>query len=257
VQGAASDAATLKTVIDNAPVAIVVIDAQCHIVMTNPLADRLYARSVPFGQDYDTHAQLQLCHPDGTPFPPRDLPLTRSALDGETLIVVDMVTLLPDGEKRHLPVNTAPIQDSDGCIVGAVGAFEDITGRRKLEESLRQAKDELDQRVQERTAELVEANNALRYQADLRANISDAVVATSVDYRITAFNRAAEKLYGWTAEEAVGRSVVEIFLSAFVGTTREEARRAIELNRRENGMVKSSCTLATAGPSIATRTASH
>src|ERR1700679_1450743 len=37
-----------------------------------------------------------------------------------------------------------------------------------------------------------------------------AVVATGPDRRITYWNRAAEKLYGWTADEVLGRDVIEV-----------------------------------------------
>jgi PAS domain S-box-containing protein len=50
----------------------------------------------------------------------------------------------------------------------------------------------------------------LRYQADLIESVSDAIVATDAQYQLTAWNAAAEALYGWKAEEVLGRNGVEI-----------------------------------------------
>ncbi len=58
-----------------------------------------------------------------------------------------------------------------------------------------------------------EAEEKLRYQATLLDYIHDAVVATDQNLSITAWNRAAETLYGWKAEEAMGRPVYEVIPS--------------------------------------------
>ena len=47
------------------------------------------------------------------------------------------------------------------------------------------------------------------FQARLLDNVGDAVMATDLDGTITYWNRAAEGLYGWTRDEALGRNVVE------------------------------------------------
>ena len=87
-------------------------------------------------------------------------------------------------------------------------------------EGLREGTARLEQRVLERTAELVAANAklsqqeaALRYQATVLDNIQDAIVAYDMDLHITAWNHRAEEQYGWTAEEALGG-----YAPAFVGS---------------------------------------
>lgn len=49
------------------------------------------------------------------------------------------------------------------------------------------------------------AENQLRFQSVLLENVSDAIVAIDRDRLITHWNRAAEMMYGWTAEEALGQ----------------------------------------------------
>ena len=51
----------------------------------------------------------------------------------------------------------------------------------------------------------------LRYQADLLAHVKDAVIATDTDFRITAWNPAAEDVYGWARSQALGRRIAELF----------------------------------------------
>ena len=50
----------------------------------------------------------------------------------------------------------------------------------------------------------------LRYHASLQDNIHDAVIATDLDGRIQSWNQAAERIYGWSASEAIGKSAYEI-----------------------------------------------
>ena len=51
------------------------------------------------------------------------------------------------------------------------------------------------------------AEEKLRYQANLLAHVSDAIISTDSNYLIKSWNRAAEKIYGWQAHEAIGQQV--------------------------------------------------
>ena len=77
-----------------------------------------------------------------------------------------------------------PIRDRNGDVVGFVGSAIDITERRKTEEQLRQ------------TTEMLEA--VVRC-APL------GIAALDLENRVTMWNPAAERLYGWTPEEVLGR----------------------------------------------------
>ncbi len=61
----------------------------------------------------------------------------------------------------------------------------------------------------------------LRYQADILQSVNDAVIVTDLDFRVTAWNPPAERMYGWTADEVLGRPVKEAVRSQM-----PEAQRA-------------------------------
>jgi signal transduction histidine kinase len=127
----------LKTIFDNAPEAIVVADRHGRVILANHLAAHLYGRPIPFGEDFPSHIQMQISYPDGTPYDPRDLPLTKSALDGDTYSNLELNIRRPDGKSIPVLVNTAPILDHNQRIIGAVGIFQDISERKKMEQDLK------------------------------------------------------------------------------------------------------------------------
>jgi PAS domain S-box-containing protein len=68
----------------------------------------------------------------------------------------------PDGSARWIWDRAFPIRDQNGRLCRIVGLAEDITERKEAEEAVRRSRDELELRVQERTAELTRTNDALR-----------------------------------------------------------------------------------------------
>ncbi len=75
-------------------------------------------------------------------------------------------------------------------------------------------------------SERLKAEQRLREQAALLDLTSEAIIVRDLSHRITFWNKGAESLYGWTAEEAVGQIVTELYASiAWDG--REAARRQV------------------------------
>jgi two-component sensor histidine kinase len=70
--------------------------------------------------------------------------------------------LLPSGEWRTLMGSASPLHDKKGHVRGSVGAFIDITERKKAEVKLKYTLDNLDKLVKERTAELEKSFNTLK-----------------------------------------------------------------------------------------------
>jgi PAS domain S-box-containing protein/putative nucleotidyltransferase with HDIG domain len=70
------------------------------------------------------------------------------------------------------------------------------------------------------------AEERVKYHARLLKHINDAVIATDPQFRITSWNRAAERIYGWTAAEVMNRNADEILRS---GLNKEQQAKAQEL----------------------------
>ena len=65
------------------------------------------------------------------------------------------------GEDLWLDTRLMPLRDERGQIVAVMGVSRNITDRKRAEEEVRQARDELEEKVQQRTAELAKANDEL------------------------------------------------------------------------------------------------
>src|SRR5882762_3423526 len=79
---------------------------------------------------------------------------------------------------------------------------ESIDEQKRAEEKVRQLNAGLEQRVAERTAELRESREQFRALAE---TANDAIVSADRSGRITYFNKAASKIFGHAADEAIGR----------------------------------------------------
>jgi PAS domain S-box-containing protein len=83
------------------------------------------------------------------------------------------------------------------AVLGLVALRREFVRRAGGERELRAAKGELEVRVQERTAEL----------ASLIESSDDAIITKTLDGTLTSWNPGAQRIFGYTAEQAVGRSM--------------------------------------------------
>ncbi|MGA2180029.1 MAG: PAS domain-containing protein [Verrucomicrobiota bacterium] len=111
------------------------------------------------------------------------------------------------GEKRWLQTTKIPLRDKNGKVVGVMGINRDITDRKQMEEALRQSRDELEQRVIKRTAELSAKNAELAQTNEARAsahrllqamldNVPDRIYFKDTESRFIQCNRAVAKRVG-------------------------------------------------------------
>lgn len=69
-------------------------------------------------------------------------------------------------------------------------------------------------------------------------NVNDAVVATDAQFRFTAWNRGAEKLYGWNAEDVLGRHLLDVFKSELTDAQRLTAMQGLIATGRYQSEVR-------------------
>ena len=117
-------------------------------------------------------------------------PATRALRDNAVVGLSNHALLIAkDGVERPIDDSASPIKDESGEVTGCVLIFRDVSERRHLERAA--AGRLLDARL---LAAIVESSD-------------DAIISKSLDGIIQSWNAAAERLFGYTAEQAVGRHI--------------------------------------------------
>jgi PAS domain S-box-containing protein len=99
----------------------------------------------------------------------------------------------PDGSVRVLSGQGKPVEDEQGKIMRLVGSARDVTERKNAEQALQRAYDEMETRVQERTAELAQINRALEEEVAERTRAEVELLQKSSE--MEAVFRALPDLY--------------------------------------------------------------
>ncbi|HEY0074224.1 MAG TPA: PAS domain S-box protein, partial [Abditibacteriaceae bacterium] len=175
----------LAAVIDSSQDSILTVNFDGVITSWNRAAERLYGYSAreALGQSLDALVF------------PRNFQQVLSNIDeikhGHKVEVFDSIRVRKDGRDVNLEVMMSPVKDEAGKVIGVSTIARDVTERRLVEAALREQ--------QERFQILVEG--AQDY----------AIFMLDADNIIMTWNSGAERITGFTADEAIGRSGAIIF----------------------------------------------
>jgi PAS domain S-box-containing protein len=152
---------TLRSVLDSMVEGLVATDKEGKFVLWNPAAEKILGRGATNIDSHEWTAHYGLYLPDAvTPFPSEQIPLVR-AIRGEASVTEMFVRNTEVINGSWIEVTAGPLKDRHGIVSGGVAAFRDVTQRRIDEREILKLNDELEIRVQERTAQLETANKEL------------------------------------------------------------------------------------------------
>jgi PAS domain S-box-containing protein len=130
-----SDRRWLQAVLDTAPLGILLFEPSGRLTF-NRRAEELLGMSLSSTEGSAQYAN-RIFFPDGRPVPPDQLVSARVRRNEETIVGEEYIVTRPDGSRIPVLGSAAPIRDAEGRAIGAVGVFQDMSGRMRSEELIR------------------------------------------------------------------------------------------------------------------------
>ncbi len=167
---------------------VITTDLRGHVTYLNAVAEGLTGWTSESARGEPLAGVFRIVNEDSRQ--PVESPAVRALREGTIVGLANHTILLRrDGGEVAIDDSAAPIRDASGRVSGCVLIFRDVTERRRLE---RDAADRL---------------SAASLLASIVESSDDAIVRKSLDGTIESWNAAAERLFGYTAEEAIGRHI--------------------------------------------------
>jgi len=175
------------------PGAVYLCDADGLLVAYNTEAVELWGRTPDPAKKERFCGSHQLYLLDGTPLGHSDCPMATAVRVGTPTRNAEVIMERPDGSRFTALVNIRALRDSSGRIQGAINCFQDITGRKQVEEEVRRKTQDLH---------------------DFFDNGAVGLHIVSGEGIILRANKAELDMLGYRPEEYIGRHVAEFHADA-------------------------------------------
>jgi two-component system CheB/CheR fusion protein len=171
----------LRELLHALPAAIYTTDALGRITFYNDAAAALWGCRPKLDGD-QWCGSWRLFWPDGTPLTHDQCPMAIALRENRAINGMEAAAERPDGTRVPFMAFPSPLRDADGKVRGGINMLVDISERKRAEE------------IAGHFTAIVEC-------------CDDAVLSKDLDGIIKTWNRGAERLFGYTAEETIGRPV--------------------------------------------------
>jgi two-component system CheB/CheR fusion protein len=170
-----------RNILDELPAAIYVTDALGRITYFNEAAATLWGHRPTIGTS-EWCGSWKLFWPDGRALPHGECPMAIAIKEERIVRGVEAIAERPDGTRVPFEPYPTPLFDASGVLIGAVNMLIDLTDRKRAE------------KVKQLLSSIVQFSD-------------DAIISKNLDGIIESWNAGAERIFGYTAREAIGQSV--------------------------------------------------